>query len=75
MAGWIKMPLGTKVDLGPGDMVLDGNPAHPQSGGGAQHPQFWPRCGQTVAWIKVPLGTGVGLGPGHIVLHEDLAPP
>jgi len=73
MAGWIKMPLGTEVDLGPGDIVLDGNPARPQRG--AQHSQFWPCCGQTVARIKVPLGTGVGLSPGHIVLHEDLAPP
>jgi len=26
------MPLGTKVDLGPGDIVLDGNPARPQGG-------------------------------------------
>jgi len=24
MAGWIKMPLGTEVNLGPGDVVLDG---------------------------------------------------
>jgi len=24
MAGWIKMPLGTQVKLGPGDVVLDG---------------------------------------------------
>jgi len=23
MAGWIKMPLGTEVNLGPGDVVLD----------------------------------------------------
>jgi len=22
-AGWIKMPLGTEVNLGPGDVVLD----------------------------------------------------
>jgi len=29
-AGWIKMPLGTEVGLGPGDIVLDGNPAPPQ---------------------------------------------
>jgi len=27
MAGWIKMPLGREVDLGPGDVVLDGDPA------------------------------------------------
>ena len=25
--GWIKMPLGTKVGIGPGDVVLDGDPA------------------------------------------------
>jgi len=29
MAGWIKMPLGTEVDLGPGPIVLDGDPAPP----------------------------------------------
>ena len=27
MAGWIKMPLGMEVALGPGDFVLDGDPA------------------------------------------------
>jgi len=26
-AGWIKMVLGTEVDLSPGDFVLDGDPA------------------------------------------------
>jgi len=26
MTGWIKMPLGMKVGLGPGDFVLDGDP-------------------------------------------------
>jgi len=41
MAGWIKMPLGTEVDLGPGDIVLDGNSACPQSD---STPQFWPTC-------------------------------
>ena len=29
-AGWIKMPLGTKVGLGPGYIVLHGDPAPPQ---------------------------------------------
>ena len=29
-AGWIKIPLGTKVGLGPGDVVLDGVPAPPK---------------------------------------------
>ena len=28
-ATWIKMPLGREVGLGPGDIVLDGNPAAP----------------------------------------------
>jgi len=27
-AGWIKMPLGTEIDLHPGGFVLDGDPAH-----------------------------------------------
>jgi len=27
MAAWIKMPLGVKADLGPGDFVLDGDAA------------------------------------------------
>jgi len=27
MAGWIKVPLGTEVRLGPGSIVLDGDPA------------------------------------------------
>jgi len=27
MAGWIKMPLDTKVGLGTGNIVLDGDPA------------------------------------------------
>ena len=68
------MPLGTEVDLGPGDIVLDGNPARPK--GGHSTPQFWPTCcGQMAAWIKVPHGTGVGLSPGHIVLHENPAAP
>jgi len=27
MAGWIRIPLGTEVSLGPGDIVSDGVPA------------------------------------------------
>jgi len=30
--GWIKMPLGTEVGLGLGDVVLDGDPAPPKRG-------------------------------------------
>ena len=35
MAGWMKTPLGTEVDLGPGHIVLDGVLAHAK---GAQRP-------------------------------------
>jgi len=50
MAGWIKMPLGTEVGLGPGDIVLDGDPAHLQ-----KHPALFSAhvyCGQTVAHLS-----------------------
>jgi len=30
--GWITMPLGTEVGLGPGDIVLDGVPTPQQKG-------------------------------------------
>jgi len=40
-AGWIKMPLGMEVALGPGDIVLDGDPA-PRKGGTAAPPTFRP---------------------------------
>jgi len=75
MARWIKMPLGTEVDLDLGDIVLHGDPALPKKG---EHstPQLRPMyCGQTAAWIEMPLGKRVGLGPGHIVLHGDPPPP
>ena len=52
------MPLGMEVGLGPGDFVLDGDPApQPQKGGGA--PKFTDNvyCGQTAGWIKMALGT------------------
>jgi len=49
------MPLGMKVDLGPGDIVLDGNPARPQGGGGTAPPILalsWTHvyCGQMAAY-------------------------
>jgi len=42
MAVWIKMPLGTQVDFGPGHTVLDGAQLPPKKG--AQQPLlfFWP---------------------------------
>ena len=66
--GWIKIPLSTEVDLGPGDIVLDGDTlALPKRGTAA--PQFpaYVCCGQTAGSTKMPLGTEIGLGPGHVV--------
>jgi len=76
MAGWIKMPLGMEVGLGPGDFVLHGNPdPGPQKGRGSA-PKFLARvyCGQTAAWIKIPLGKEVGICLRYIVLDGDPAP-
>ena len=71
------MPLGTEIGLGPGHIVLDGDPAPPsQKRGGQQRPTLRPMyCGQTPRWINMPLGTEIGLGPGHIVLDGDPGPP
>jgi len=44
MAGWIKMPLGTKVGLGPGHSVLHGDPSLPTpllQKGAQPPPNFW----------------------------------
>jgi len=42
-AGWIKMILGTEVGIGPGDIVLDGDPSPPPpKRGGTAAPIFWP---------------------------------
>ena len=70
--GWIEMKLGMEVSLGPGQIVLDGDPAHPKM---VTDPQFSAHvcCGQTTGWIKMPLGTEVDFGPGQIVLDGDPA--
>jgi len=72
--GRIKMKLGVLVGIGPGHIVLDGDPApRPQRG---TAPQFsahtW--CGQMAAWIKMSLGMELGLGPVDFVLHGDSSP-
>jgi len=48
------MPLGTEADLGPGDIVLDGDPAPPSERGTAP-PLFSAHvyCGQTVAHLSI----------------------
>jgi len=73
-AGWIKMPLGMDVGLGPGDFVLDGDPAPPQKGGTAT-PNFRPMSmmpngfmDQDATWYRGrPL-------PRWLVLDGDPAP-
>jgi len=54
------MPLGAEAGLGPGNIVLDGNPTPPK---GVYSPQFSAHvyCGQTAGCIRIPLGTEVGL--------------
>jgi len=70
------VPLGKEVGLGPGQNVLDGDPAPPAKKKGTVT-QFSVHvcCGQAAGWIKMPLGMEVGLKRGDIVLDEDLAPP
>jgi len=69
------MPLGSKIGLSPGDIVVDGEPVRPSKKGHSL-PHFRPmsivtkrlngsRCSCKVA----------GLGPGHIVLDGDPDPP
>jgi len=48
-AGWIKMPLGTEVNLGPGHTVLDGDPAPPRKG--HSNPNFGPY----LLWSRSPI--------------------
>ena len=72
--GRIKIKLGMRVGLGPGHIVLDGDPAPlPQRG---TSPQFSAHicCHKIYGWIKMPLGREVGLGPSVSVLDGDPAP-
>jgi len=50
-----------EIGLGPGHIVLDGNPA-PHRPNGA-HPLILTHvcCGQTAGWIKMPYGMEVGM--------------
>ena len=60
-AGWINMALGTEAGLGPGHIVLDGDPALPC-------PQFSAHfhCGQMAGYIKMPLDMKLDLSPGPL---------
>jgi len=48
-AGWIKTPLDTEVGLGPGDIVLDGDPAPPKKG------KAPPLFGSCLLWPRSPI--------------------
>ena len=53
--GWIKMPVGTTVGHGLGDIVLHGYPS-PKKGNSSAHISAM-YGGQSAGWIKVLLGT------------------
>ena len=76
MAEWIKMKLGMKIGLVPGDFVLDRDPDPPPKKRERSPPQFSVHvyCGQTAGLIKMVLGIEVGLSPGDFVLDTDSAP-
>ena len=70
----IKMKLGVQVGLGPGHIVLDGDPAPlPQRAIALCQFSAHICCSQMAACIKMPVGTELGLGPGDFVLDGDPA--
>jgi len=71
------MRLGVEVGLGPGDFMLDGDPAAPPQKKGTAPTQFSAHvyCGQIAGCITMPLGMEVGLGPSDVVLDGDPALP
>ena len=69
------MPLGTKVNLGPRKVLLDGVAA-PLKRGTAPFPVFGPRPLWPSGWRdEDATGTEIDLGPGHIALDGDPASP
>jgi len=66
-----------EVGLGPGHIVLDGDPAPLPKKGAQPFLQFSAHvyCDQTAGLIKMKLGMQIGLGPSHTVLDEDPATP
>jgi len=74
MAGWIKMPLGMEVGLGPVDFVLNDDPAPSPKRGRSPQISTHVYSGQTAGRITMALGMEVGLGPGYIVLDGNPVP-
>jgi len=51
MVGWIKIPLGREVGLGPGNIVLDGDPPPPKRGPSSHPPTFRPMSIVANRWM------------------------
>ena len=49
-AGWVKTPLSTEVDLGPGHILLDAIPALRETGTAAPH-----HFGPCLLWARSPI--------------------
>jgi len=64
-----------EVGLGPGDFVLDDDPAPQKKGTASTQFLAHDYCGKTTGWIKMPLGTEVNVFPGDVVLDGVAAPP
>ena len=69
MTSWIKMSFAMELGLGPGDFVLNGDPAPPSPKGGQSPLKFLAHvyCGQMAGWMNLILGIVVGLSPGEFV--------
>ena len=69
------MPLGMELGLGPGDFVLDGDPAHPLQKGAEPPAKFSAHvyCVQNGSIDQDGMETG--LSPGDFVLDGDPARP
>jgi len=62
MAGWMKTPLGTEVDLGPGHTLLDGVPALRDRGTAAPH-----LFGPCLLWPRSPISATAELLFSYLV--------
>ena len=73
MAAWIKMSVGIEVGLGPGDFVLDGDPAPLPKRGAEPAPQiFGPCLLRPNGWMdEASTWHGGNLSPGDFVLDGD----
>jgi len=66
-AGWMKMPLGTEVELGPGHIVLDGDPTPPLCERGTTAPP--PLFGPCLLWLRSPISA-----TAELLLTQPLTP-